>query len=57
MKRFLISILTLVLSNLAISSVAYAGQVNLSNADADLNENGIVSLTELEFYNRNQRSK
>ncbi len=57
MKRFLISSLTLVLSSLAISSVAYASQVNLSSASADLNENGAVSLTELEFYNRSQRSK
>ncbi len=56
MKRFLISGLTLVLSVFAISSIAYAKQATLSDAAADLNSDGIVTLTELEFYNRDQRN-
>jgi len=56
MKRFFISGLTLVLSIFAISSIAHAKQVNLSNSAADLNDDGVVTLTELELYNRDQRS-
>ncbi|NJM98166.1 MAG: hypothetical protein HC800_14315 [Phormidesmis sp. RL_2_1] len=55
MKRFLLTIFTVVLSGLAISSTAHAKQVNTSDLAADLNGDGSVSLLELELYNRDQR--
>ncbi|MBE9078955.1 hypothetical protein IQ241_16915 [Romeria aff. gracilis LEGE 07310] len=56
MKRFLLTGLTVLLSSLTISSVAYAGQTHLNDLAADLNGDGDVSLTELNIYNRNQRN-
>ena len=55
MKRFLISSLVLVLSTLAIAPLVRADQVSLHNKAADLNGNGVVTLTELEQYNLDQR--
>ncbi|WP_035988649.1 hypothetical protein [Leptolyngbya sp. KIOST-1] len=61
MKRYLLSGATLVLSTLMLASAALAGaspgmgQTHLNDVAADLNGDGIVTLTELMIYNRNQR--
>lgn len=55
MKRYLLSGLTLIMATLAFSPVANAGQTHLNDLEADLNGDGIVTLTELKIYNRAQR--
>lgn len=55
MKRFLISGLTIVLSTLTMAAAANAGQTHLKDLAADLNGDGVVTITELVQYNRDQR--
>ncbi|MGF1569186.1 MAG: hypothetical protein ACFCVD_14145 [Nodosilinea sp.] len=55
MKRFALSTLTLVLATLAFAPLASARQTGLHDLAADLNGDGIVTITELVRYNRAQR--
>lgn len=55
MKRYLLSGLTIVLSTLAMVSVANAGQTHLNDLAADHNGDGVVTIGELINYNRDQR--
>ncbi|MBE9111500.1 hypothetical protein IQ273_19020 [Nodosilinea sp. LEGE 07298] len=55
MKRYLLSGLTIVLSTLALASAANAGQTHLNDAAADINGDGVVTISELIMYNRDQR--
>lgn len=55
MKCYLLFGLTLIVATLAFSPVANAGQTHLNDLEADLNGDGIVTLTELKIYNRAQR--
>ncbi|NMF83460.1 EF-hand domain-containing protein [Nodosilinea sp. P-1105] len=61
MKRLLISGLTITLSSLVMASAAMAGplprtgQTTLHDPAADLNGDGVVSISELVRYNRDQR--
>lgn len=55
MKRYLLSGLTIVLSTLAMVSAANAGQTHLNDLAADINGDGVVTLSELISYNRDQR--
>lgn len=55
MKRFLISGLTIVLSTFSLAAAANTGQTHLKDPVADLNGDGVVTITELVQYNRDQR--
>ncbi|MBF2036690.1 MAG: hypothetical protein IGR92_14750 [Leptolyngbyaceae cyanobacterium T60_A2020_046] len=55
MKRYLMTGFTAVLASLSIASVASASQALLNTLEADLNGDGVVTLTELKIYNRAQR--
>ncbi|MFH7245706.1 MAG: hypothetical protein ACHWZW_22980 [Spirulina sp.] len=61
MKRVLMSGLFVVLSSLTMAAAANAemsssmGQTTLHDAAADLNGDGVVTLSELVRYNREQR--
>ncbi|MEM6451596.1 MAG: hypothetical protein AAF703_14920 [Cyanobacteria bacterium P01_D01_bin.105] len=57
MKRFFLSSFTILLAGFSLSSAAYARQVDLNNSLADLNGDGITTLTELEQFNRDERHK
>ncbi|MBE9061205.1 hypothetical protein [cf. Phormidesmis sp. LEGE 11477] len=57
MKRFLFSVLTVVMFTTLSAASASAGQVNLGNPVADLNNDGKVTLHEVASYNRDQRDK
>ena len=55
MKRFLIASLTVLMSMGVLGMAAQAKQASLGDAIADLNGDGVVTLTELTIYNRDQR--
>lgn len=55
MKRFLLSIVTVLISIGALAATAQAEQVNPGHDAADIDGDGNVSLTELKNYNRDQR--
>jgi hypothetical protein len=55
MKRLLLSTLATLISLGSLATVASAAQVSPGNPAADLNGDGEVTLTELKFYNRDQR--
>lgn len=55
MKCYLMTGFTAVLASLSIASVASASQAPLNTLEADLNGDGVVTLTELKIYNRAQR--
>ncbi|MEA5463814.1 hypothetical protein [Leptothoe sp. PORK10 BA2] len=55
MKRFLLSVLTVLMSMGAITSAATADQVSPTDMKADRNGDGNVTLHEVVLYNRSQR--
>jgi hypothetical protein len=55
MKRYALSALTLVLATLAFAPTATARQTSLQDLTADLNGDGMVTISELARYNRAQR--
>ncbi|MDB9528653.1 hypothetical protein PN498_21860 [Oscillatoria sp. CS-180] len=55
MRRLLLSTLIMFISTGTFAAIANAEQVSLSNAAADLNGDGEVTLAELRRYNRDQR--
>ncbi len=57
MKRSLLTGLVIVLSSLAIASVANAKPVNFNSMEADYNGDGVVTLHELELYHLDHQSK
>jgi len=55
MKRFIFSSLGVISLIALIGPVALAAQVSPSEQEADLNNDGQVTETELKFYNRDER--
>ena len=55
MKRLLISSLLMAMAVIAMAPIALASQVDPGDLDADINEDGTVSHTELWQYNNDER--